>query len=159
MLRWFSAILLSGAILVCCETKPSGDGSQQTDTVDLSVTFFFNYDTEASPVAVAEGHLTLPVSFKEDSEFEGTWRLQTTGYTNVDVSIGDGFITSLTGSGDLRGDPREKGYYLNLSPDVMDDNIVIYTLGESLLGECTWAYRTYNGVSATGEVRISIDDG
>lgn len=159
MLRWFSAILLSGAILVCCETNPSDDGSQQTETVDLAITFFFKYKTEASPVAVAEGHLTLPVSFKQDSEFEGTWRLQITSHAKVDDSIGDGFITSLTGSGDLRGDPREKGYYLNLSPHAMDDNIVIYTLGEPLLGECTWAYRTYNGVSATGEVRISIDDG
>ena len=87
--------LLLGSVLVCCETKTSSDGSQQTETVDLSVTFFFKYETEAASVAVAEGHLTLPVSFKEDSEFQGTWRLQTTSYAKIDNSVGDGFITSL----------------------------------------------------------------
>ncbi len=158
MLRWLSAILLSVAVLACCKTETSSDGSEQTETVDLSVTFFFKKDTQTSSAAVAGGHLTLPVSFKEDSEFEGTWRLQTAGYANVDDSVGDGFITSLTGSGDLRGNRTEKGCYLNLSPNVMDDNIVIYRLDGSLLGECTWEYLTYAGISATGEVRISLDD-
>ena len=159
MLRYWSVILLSVTVLACSRTETSSDGPQQTETVDLSITFFFKNDTQTSSAAVAGGHLTLPVSFKEDSEFEGTWRLQTTGYANVEDSVGDGFITSLTGSGNLRGDLTEKGYYLNLSPNMMDNNIVIYTFGGSLLGECIWEYLTYAGISATGEVRISLDDG
>ena len=144
--------------MVCCETKTSSDGAKQTETVDLAVTFFFKYETEASPVAVAEGHLTLPVSFKEDSDFEGTWRLQTTSHANVDDWIGGGFITSLTGSGDLRGDRTEKRWSLNLSPNAIDDNIMIYIPDASLLGEGKWEYLTVMGISAIGEVRISIDD-
>lgn len=157
-MRCFIAII---TILVClagCDaprsnTKPAVGGNRK-----LQITFLHQRDGESRPVVIAQGNLTVPASIDGSSEFDGTWRLESTGAANVTDPLGGGFVAPLTGNGELRGICTSEQCTVDLSPHKIDDNVELI-FPPTLRGEGKWQYVTYAGVSASGVVRISDQGG
>lgn len=149
-----SLIITFIAALTGCNTeKPDDASSHSTSLMEREISFFYRIDETSPAVVVAEGVIVLPSTFSEQAEFQGSWRLRSTGAQNVTDPLRASFIAPLFGSGTLHGIWNEQQCSFDLHPGTIDNNVEIIIAREAF-HEGRWQYVTDAGVSASGRVEL-----
>jgi hypothetical protein len=140
LLMTYLLVFVLGFNALDCSGKKNNakNDAPQPKTFPLGEYQYVGYDDGG--VKIVEGRLSL--TSRDGDQLKGTWELKQIGEL--------GRIGPQVGSGDLAGGVQGSEVYLNLNPNMADDNVTLRGKVEGKRYKGTWSYSGFTGRISSG---------